>query len=54
MIEMKNLLEGLNHRFEQAEERIRIAEDKSTEIFQSEEKEWRQRSRRGKKCLTKI
>lgn len=38
MIEMKNLLERLNHRFEQAEDRIRIAEDKSTEIFQSEDR----------------
>ena len=35
--EMKNSLQGLNSRFELAEERISKFEDRSTEIIQSEE-----------------
>lgn len=38
IIEMKNIVEGLNYRFEQAEGRIIKLEDRSTEIFQSEDR----------------
>lgn len=43
--EMKSLLEGFNSNFELAQEKIRIADDRSMEINQSEE----QREKRSKR-----